>query len=359
MGSELPELGKLPPEVFEEVIYKNLGKERKEVAVPPRSGVDFGVIELKDVAIIVKTDPVFIVPEYGWEKSSWFAVHILASDVAVSGSPPMYAAIDLNLPTKMSKEEFVKMWKGISDECRRLGIAIVAGHTGKYEGVDYPMLGGMTFLSITSKDGYVTTQMAEPGDAVIMTKGPAVEAAGILASMFPKAVEQKYGKAFAERASSIFYKQSVYRDAMILSKLGLRTAVTSMHDATEYGVWGALNDISEASGNGIEVYESQLFYDEDVKKVVELFSEIAGESFDMYSAISEGTLIATVRESRAQEAVKRLESEGIRAGVIGKVVEGEGVYLKKKDGSEEKIRRPSKDPFWPVFFKVSKALREM
>ncbi len=353
MGSNLPELGKLPPEMFEEIIYRNLGKIRKEVVVPPRSGVDFGVIEFGEFALIVKTDPLFIVPEYGWERSSWFAVHILASDVAVSGSPPMYAAVDLNLPKKMKKEEFEKMWKGISDECKKLDIAVVAGHTGKYEGTDYPMIGGMTFLSITKKDGYVTTQMAEPGDTVIMTKGPAVEASGILAAMFPEILEKRYGKDFAERAAKIFYQQSVYADAMTLAQIGLRTGVTSMHDATEYGVWGALNDIAEASGHGVLVYENALFYDQDVKKVFDLFSELTGEKADIYSAISEGTMIATVKEKKTEEAINVLRKNGIKAGVIGKVTEESGVFLKKEDGSEEKIDRPAKDPFWSMFFKAS------
>jgi len=355
--SELPDLGKLPPEIFEEIIYRNLGKKRKEVVVPPRSGVDFGVIELDDKALIVKTDPVFVVPEYGWERSSWFAVHILASDVAVSGSPPMYAAIDLNLPKKMKRDQFEKMWRGISDECERLDISIVAGHTGKYEGTDYPMIGGMTMLSVAPKGGYVTTQMAQPGDAVIMTKGPAIEAAGILAAMFPDVVEKSYGKDFAHAASDIFYMQSVVKDAMALSKIGLRTGVTSMHDATEYGVWGALNDISEASGHGIIVREKDLFYDERVEKIVKLFAGLTGESVDLYSSISEGTMVATVKRDKAEEAIRILEEGGIRAGVIGEVVDGNYVSLTRKDGSEERIRRPAQDPFWPMFFKAAEAAK--
>ncbi|MGC8601302.1 MAG: AIR synthase family protein [Thermoprotei archaeon] len=357
MNDELPELGKLPPEVFEEVIYRNIGRRREEVVVPPRSGVDFGVIELDEKAIIVKTDPVFIVPEYGWDRSSWFAVHILASDVAVSGSPPMYAAIDLNLPKEMKKQEFTEMWKGISDECDRLGISIVAGHTGKYEGTSYPMIGGMTVISVAPRDGYVTTQMAEPGDVVIMTKGPAIEAAGIIAAMFPDVIERNYGKEFAQRASKIFYMQSVVRDAMALSKLGLRKAVTSMHDATEYGVWGALNDISEACGHGIEIYEDRLFFNDDVKKIIALFSKLTGEGADLYSYISEGTMIGTVKGEKAEQAVRVLQEEGIKAGVIGKVVDEGGVTLRRVDGSVQTVKRPAQDPFWPLFFKASELFK--
>ncbi len=81
-------MGKLKPEIFNEVIYPNLGAFDSSIIVGPRHGVDFRVVEVGDVVLIVKSDPVFIVPEYGWKRSAWFAVHILASDVSTSGVPP-------------------------------------------------------------------------------------------------------------------------------------------------------------------------------------------------------------------------------------------------------------------------------
>jgi len=352
-----PELGKLPPEVFSEIIYPNLGKKREEIVVPPASGVDFGVVEVGDKALIVKTDPVFVVPEYGWDRSSWFAVNILASDVSVSGSAPMYMAIDLNLPRSMKRDEFEMMWKGISRECERLGIAVVAGHTGKYEGTDYPMIGGATMLSVTARDGYVTTQMARPGDKIIVTKGPAIEAAGILVSMFPDYIERKFGHEFLERAMKIFYMQSVVNDALTLARAGLRSGVTSMHDATEYGIWGALHDIAEASGYGIRVNRDSLFWNEDVLKILNHFSELTGIEADPFATISEGTLVATVKPEMAEKGINYLKSAGIYAAVIGEVTEERGKVKLVSKGEEKEIRMPEIDPFWPIFAKSREALK--
>ncbi|MGB9630519.1 MAG: AIR synthase family protein [Candidatus Methanodesulfokora sp.] len=349
----MEKLGKLSSDIFNEIIYPNLGKKDRSVVVPPKHGVDFGVVELGDLALIVKSDPVFVVPEYGWDRSSWFAVHILASDVSVSGVPPRYLSIDLNLPPKMSKEEFRLLWTGISRECERLGISIVAGHTGKYEGTDYPMVGGATMLAITTRDQYVTTEMARPGDLVIMTKGPAVEAAGILSTMFPEYLEKKFGKEFADRAKDIFYLQSVVEDALTLSSIGLRTGVTSMHDATEYGVWGALYDVARASNVGIVVRKKGLFIREDVKTIISAFSELTGIKADPFAAISEGTLIATVKPEKAPEALRKLREKGIEAGIIGEVVEREGVFM--EDGRA--VEMPSEDPFWPMFFRTVEMLK--
>ena len=80
MGAELPDFGKVSPEIFEEIILPQLGAPDPRVLVGPQSGVDVGIVEVGDTALAITCDPVFIVPEYGWERAAWFAIHILASD---------------------------------------------------------------------------------------------------------------------------------------------------------------------------------------------------------------------------------------------------------------------------------------
>jgi hydrogenase maturation factor len=351
-----PVIGKVNRGLFERVIFPNLGAEDASVIVGPQFGVDFGVVRVGDYDLIFEVDPVYVVPEYGWDKSAWFAVHILASDVAVSGVPPRYLFIDLNLPLRMTDEELERLWRAIHNECRRLGITIVAGHTGRYGGIDYPMIGGAVMVGVTERDHFVTPAMARPGDVVIMTKGAAVETAGILASMFPEVLERRYGKEFARRAQEIFWLQSAVDDALTLAQLGLRDGVTAMHDATEYGVWGALNDVAEASGVSIRVFREKLFVRDDVMKVVEAFSGLTGIKVDPFASISEGTLIAAVRRGLEDRALELLRSRGIEAAVIGEVVEGKGVYL-VDEGSERLIRQPEQDPFWPLFFRALEMVR--
>ncbi len=84
-ATELPELGKISPEVFEELIYPRLGAPSSDVLVGPQSGVDVGIVRLGEMAMAMTTDPVFIVPQYGWERAAWFAIHILMSDAVTSG----------------------------------------------------------------------------------------------------------------------------------------------------------------------------------------------------------------------------------------------------------------------------------
>ena len=143
--ADLPEIGKISPDIFDELIYPRLGKKTNNVLVGPQHGVDVGVVDLGGGKVMATTtDPVFIVPEYGFDRAAWFAIHILVSDVVTSGLKPTYLTIDLNLPLSITKDQLNLMWKTINAECDKMGISIISGHTAKYEGCNYPMVGGAT-----------------------------------------------------------------------------------------------------------------------------------------------------------------------------------------------------------------------
>src|SRR5206468_12175824 len=97
-GQKYP-MGTVSRSVFVDVIARYLGAKRADIAVGPANGGDVGVVRLPDGrAMISTTDPIYIVPQYGWERAAWFSFHILASDLTTSGVPPQYITLDWNLP---------------------------------------------------------------------------------------------------------------------------------------------------------------------------------------------------------------------------------------------------------------------
>ncbi len=250
MKTELPTIGKVSSEIFDEIILPQLGRKRPEILMGPRHGVDVGVVDLGHGQVMVTTtDPIFVVPPYGWERSGWFAIHILASDAVTSGIRPNYITMDLNLPLSMTREEFEALWAVMHRECDKIGMAVISGHTGRYEGCEYPMIGGATVIGIGPKDRYVTPDMARLGDIVILTKGAAIEAAGLFAVTFPERVAERYGEKAAREAEEIFWQMSIVEDAFTAMEAGVREdGVTTMHDATECGVWGGLFEVATGVG---------------------------------------------------------------------------------------------------------------
>ena len=345
MPSELPAVGKISPEIFDEIILPRLGAPSPHVLVGPQHGVDVGIVEIGgDQVMALTTDPFFIVPQYGWERAAWFAVHILASDASTSGLRPTYMTVDLNLPLSITRDELEMMWHTVDAECKKIGMAIVTGHTARYEGTDYPMVGGATVISVGPRSRYITPNMARVGDQVIVTKGAAIEATGLFAVTFPNLVAERYGADFSRKAEEVFWKMSVVEDALTAASVGVRDeGVTTMHDATECGVWGGLFEIAQASRVGMRIDKQKIIVLDEVQKVCDLFR------IDPYSSISEGTLLATCRPHKASEVIRVLGDKGIEASIVGEVTPKEhGMTI--HDGSRERpLEHPRVDPFWAAF----------
>ena len=347
--SELPEIGKISPEIFNELIYPRLGAKSKNVIVGPQHGVDVAIVEIGDKAVALTTDPVFIVPEYGWERAAWFAIHILASDAVTSGLKPKYLSIDLNLPMEMTKAQLEIVWDTMHRECVKLGIAVVCGHTARYENCHYPMVGGATVICVGEKDEYVTPRMAKSGDKIIITKGPAIEATGIFATMFPKLLEKEFGADFSRRAQEVFYKMSVVQDALTAVDIGVRDdGVTAMHDATECGIWGGLYETAQAANLGVRVEKERIVVEDCVTEICRYFG------IDPYASISEGTLIIACRDHKAEKVVKALSRKGIKSSIVGELINPKHGMILVENGKERKLKHPVVDPFWQAFYNALK-----
>lgn len=345
MSNELPEMGKISAEIFDELIFPHLGKRRKTVLVGPKHGVDIGIVDIGGGKVMaMTTDPVFIVPEYGFERAAWFAIHILCSDAVTSALQPTYLSIDLNLPLSMTREQLEIVWKKMDSECKKLGVAVVCGHTARYTGCDYPMVGGATVISVGSKSRYVTPQMAKRGDLIVITKGAAIEATGIFALAFKDRIAEYFGEDFSRRAEDIFYQMSVVEDALTAASVGTRErGVTAMHDATECGVWGGLYEVAKASRVGMRIEKEKIIVLDEVDKICAKFG------MDPYSSISEGTLIITCKEKKVDLLLKKLAQKKIPASVVGEVIpESKGIRLVEQ-GRERPLEHPRVDPFWPAF----------
>lgn len=343
--AEIPEIGKISPQIFNELIYPRLGARNSSVIVGPQHGVDVGIVEIGGKAVSLTTDPVFIVPEYGWERAAWFAIHILASDSVTSGLRPQYLSIDLNLPMEMTKRQLEIVWDTMHRECEKLGIAVVTGHTARYENCHYPMVGGATVIGVGEKDEYVTPKLARKGDAIIITKGPAIEATGILATMFPGLIAEKLGTKTASQAEAVFYRMSVVEDALTAVGVGVReNGVTALHDATECGVWGGLFEVAQASGLGVRIEKDSIVMADGVAEVCALFN------IDPFASISEGTLIIACRPHTADSIVRALEKKGIQSSVVGELTEPAAGMVLVEHGREKKLEHPIVDPFWNAFY---------
>lgn len=341
----LPTLGKVPPEFFDRVIFPKLGARDPEVIIGPRHGVDYGVIKVGPKYLALSTDPFFIVPSFGFRRAAWFGFHIILSDVAVSGLSPKYLAIDLNLPPQLKEAELEEMWTSVHDEARKYRVSVVTGHTARYTGCDYPMVGGATAVAVGTKAELRGPFRARKGDLIVITKGPAVETTGLLAVLFPDKFVRAGGEDFQREAAAVFDQMTVLDDCAVARRF---SGVHVMHDATECGVWGGLFEMARAGDYGLRVEQDRIPVQPVIRRTAELFG------FDPFCAISEGTLIAVVAPRDAGPLVAALRRRRIAAAVCGEVVSRAKGCRIVRDGKEAELVHPETDPYWTLAAEFSR-----
>jgi hydrogenase expression/formation protein HypE len=342
---KLPELGKIHPAFFDRVIYPKLGAASDDIVIGPRHGVDYGVIRVGGRYMAFSTDPFFIVPSLGFSKAAWFGFHIVFCDVAVSGLEPCYLTIDLNLPPETAESELEEMWGTVHAEAVKYGISVVTGHTARYTGCNYPMVGGATAIAIGGKRDLRGPDRVKMGDRIVITKGPAIETTGLLAVLFPEKFIAAGGEAFQKEAAAVFSQMTVMEDCAVARKF---RGVHVMHDATECGVWGGLYEMARAGGYGLRIEEEAIPVQPVIRKTADLFR------FDPFSAISEGTLIAMVDRKDTAGLIGALKDRGITAAVAGEVVAAaEGMRIIGRAG-ERALEHPKVDPYWTLAAEFSK-----
>ncbi len=340
-------LGKLTPRAFETLIYPHLGAARPEVLVGPRAGSDAAIVKLGAGRVMaLTTDPLSIIPALGGSRSAKLACHLVASDLWCTGIPPAFASVSLHLSPDLEDQALGEFSAAMSEAWHALGVGVVTGHTGRYEGCESTIVGAATLVGVGDEGRYITPAMMMPGDRVILTKGCAIEATAIAAWLMPERLGRSLEPEGLARARALIDRVSVVDDCRALVRIGVRErGVTSMHDATEGGVLGGLIELARAGAHDLRIERAKIPLSEEARAACAAWGGI-----DPYWTLSEGTLIATVRPAHLGAALAALADEGIVAHEIGEVMAGRGaLWLTESDGRVITLTEPEPDPYWAAY----------
>lgn len=343
-------LGKIDSLNLRDILLPRLGKTRKEVRTGPGYGIDTSVIDLENnLGLAVSSDPLSLIPSLGLKESAWLSVHLLVNDMATTGFAPQFAQFVFNLPEGFSKNDFEMYWDYIHRFCEETGVAITGGHTGQIEGQKSTIPGGGTMFLTAPLNEIITSDGAEPGDIIIVTKETALNSTAILAMSFPETVKNKLGEEVYKTACENFYRTSSLPDAMAATQiLENKTELKAMHDVTEGGVLGAIAEMAEASGCGFSVYDSKLPVGTAPKQIAELFQ------IDHRLCVGAGSMIMAVKAGCEHNLIDHLESKSISATVVGQMTDESSGRKIIENGEMKEFLFDGNDPYWAAFFKAMK-----
>lgn len=320
------QIGKVANSLLEELISDI--EKRSEVLIGSKIGRDTSILDLGDDLLVVSTDPIT-----GASKNiGSLAINVAVNDLATEGAEPVAALLTVLLPPKTSEEDLKKLMADAKEAARKINLTIIGGHTEITDAVNRPVVSTTVLGKIS---GPYEEKKIEVNDLLIVTKSLGLEGSAILAAEREDQVRKILTA--DEYKEALAYKDltSVVKEGKILKSFGAKY----MHDVTEGGLLGAAWEAAKANEAGLVVFDDSLPVTKATEKIANAFD------IDYRKLISSGSMLAIISQKDFIKALEKLADENIKATIIGRVTDYEGVFL-RENGKMLPLGQPKADDLY-------------
>lgn len=317
-------VGKIPESVLKRSVFKQIHTKREEVLLGAGVGEDCAAIKLADDEMfVISTDPITgTAADIGH-----LAIHVTMNDLASAGAKPIGVMLTILLPESVQETDLKKMMGQMEQVCNELNVQIMGGHTEVTKVVNQPLI-SVCGVGKAKVGKLVSTSGANPGDDILASKWIALEGTSIIAKEKEAELLQRYPGELVRTAQEFDQYLSVLPEA----KVAVMSGVSAMHDVTEGGIFGALWELAESSGVGLEIDLRKIPVKQETIEVCEFFH------INPYELISSGCMLMASPDGNT--LVRELKKAGIHAAVIGKATAGNDRVLLNEE--ERRFLEPPK-----------------
>ena len=329
--------GKLPLEVLSGLLGKIPGGDPR-VVLGGRTGEDAAVIDLGDRYLIAASDPV----TFATERPGWYAVQVNANDIAAMGGECRWLLATLLLPeNRTTADEVESLFTELSAACSKLGVALVGGHTEITSGMERPLICG-TMLGEAAPERLCLKRNARAGDILLLAGELAIEGTALIAREFPDRLRDSCTTEEIAAGASLLDEPGISVVAAARAALDAG-GVHAMHDPTEGGLAGAVFELCEAAGLGMELELDHV----PVHGLTEKFCGLMG--LDPLGLISSGSLLIACEPEAASGVITSVTAAGIKCTAIGALVPREAGLTEFENGHRRELRRFGRDELVKLF----------
>ena len=240
------------------------------------------------------------------------------NDLLMMGAVPKYLTCGFIMEEGLDTDLLDQLVGSMAAQAREAGVIIAAGDTKVVEGN-----GGLyintTGIGLIPEGRDVSSSNCRAGDVILCSGNLGDHHACILSHRME--IENDITSDCAALNDIV--------DALFDAGIDVRT----MRDVTRGGLGTVINEIAESSACKIELDEDAI----PVSPQVKGFSDILG--LDPLYMGNEGKMIAVVPEAQAEAALAAMRSaeHGKDAVMIGRVLEGEGAFIKTRLGATRRF----------------------
>lgn len=315
--------GRIAETVWKRSVRRRMRNKREDILQRMEIGYDAAILDIREAENMAVTMKQAV---FSASYQIQIAVTRTANALACMGAQPSMLLAAIILPV-FSEEKALKIITEILDEtCSSLGMALGGVQAEISSSVKEP-------LAVLTGSGPVKKQIQSlknlgAGLDIVVTEYIGSEGAAVLAFEKERCLQQRYSSAFIESAKERLKKTS----ALLGAAAAVQHGAEAMHAIEEGGIFGALWELAEGAGLGLEI---------DLKKIPikQQTIEICGV-FDInpYLIASAGSIL--IVDKNGYDLVRELEKAGVQAAVIGKTTEGNARLLLNEE--EKRFLEPPK-----------------
>lgn len=313
--------GKIQESVLKRSVLKSISVKRKEVITGAAVGTDCAVLGIEKCKIAL-TSNTFSMTQ---KDAGIYAVSNCINDLVSAKAEPLGILLNIMMPSDSEESELKHLMRQVSAVCEKENIQIMGGHTEVLPAVSGLLISitGLGKMKETKSESVKKTDLD-----IVVTKWIGLEGTRILLGEKEKELRQRFSESFLDNIKTWDENLSVRPEAELAEKY----PVFSMHNVSEGGIFGALWELAQASGVGMEV---------DLKKIpvrqetIEICEQL---EMNPYELNGNGSLLLFME--RGYDFVWEAAHAGIPASVIGRTTGGKDRVIRNRE--EKRFLEPAK-----------------
>ena len=306
-------IGKVSEPILKRSVLKYLKPNNEYMKKGAAIGADCALFSMENRVLATATASVSA------EKGSLPAAHAImraTNNLAAGGATPFAVQLHIMLPERYREIALKRIMEAAAETAEALQITISGGHTETLPDIQ-------TAIVSATALGYQDTDQKEitisPRQEIVMSKWIGISETARLAREKEEELLTRYPAFFIKAAQNLEQYYSILPEAATAIKSG----VSVMHDVAGGGIFGALWELGEKAGVGLQVYLKKIPIKQETVEICEFLG------YNPYEMRSDGAMLFVTENGHT--LVEALWQQGIEAEVIGMITDDNDKVIINED----------------------------
>lgn len=338
--------GKISESILKRSVLRQISNQRQEVIKGAGVGEDCAFLSWRESAeenaeafgmIAVATQTVALPVR----NVASLAVMAAVNNLAAAGANPVGVTLAVTLPSEAEESLLKELMRQAERCCEALHVQILGGDTQVSKSVNMPVITA-TAVGIGQSENVIHVQPHKASARsysmdIVVSKWIGMEGTAVIAEEKERELAERYPISLIRLAKEQGGHLSIASEAAI----ALKSGVYAMHDVRNGGIFGALWELSQKLGVGLNIDLKKIPVKQETIEICEFFE------LNPYELLSGGMLIMVTDDGNG--LVRALEEQGIPAEIIGKTTGGNDKIVTNQD--EIRYLEPTKpDEIYKISF---------